>query len=47
MKNFWKDECGQGIITNSLMIGLNGVVVMVALKKLAPAVSSLLVMVQG
>lgn len=41
MKNFFKDENGQGMVEYGLIIALVAIVVIVALKALAPAISNI------
>jgi pilus assembly protein Flp/PilA len=41
MKNFFKDENGQGMVEYGLIIALVAIVVIVALTKLGPAVSNI------
>lgn len=41
MKNFFKDESGQGMVEYGLIIALVAIAAIVALKTLAPAISTL------
>ena len=41
MKNLFKDENGQGMVEYGLIIALVAIVVIVALKALAPAISNI------
>jgi len=41
MKKFFKDECGQGMVEYGLIIALVAIVVIVALKLLAPSISGI------
>ena len=47
MKNFFKDESGQGMVEYGLIIALVAIVVIVALKALAPAISGIFTKASG